>query len=136
MSEDILSQPYAADESAMMWILSSLGWIYLILLPLVALTAFIFALLIVIRGRGPLAAAALWLVVQTPMLIGLFAGLQGVVVVFRLISITGSQPYPADLADGIARSLVATLVAMLLSVPAYATAVLGALIRCLKAPAE
>ncbi|WP_084426347.1 hypothetical protein [Roseimaritima ulvae] len=132
----LLSQAGPDQQSAAMWILSSLGWIYLILLPLAALAAFLLSLLIVIRGRGPLAAAALLLVVLAPMLIGLFAGIQGIVNVYRVIAVAGGQPLRFSLASGVSTALVAPLVAMLLSVPAYATAALGALVRCLKAPAE
>ena len=65
------------QQSLVNWILTALGFPYMIVLPLAGILCFSLALILVIRGKGPMAAAALILIVHVPLLIGVFAALQG-----------------------------------------------------------
>ncbi|MCO6457949.1 MAG: hypothetical protein J5I93_21815 [Pirellulaceae bacterium] len=102
------------------------------MLPLAAIVCFGLVLLIVLRGKGPLAAAALVLIVHVPLLIGIYAALEGMLASYTVIAASSSTPKPADVATGVSTALVAPLVAMLLMVPSYATAAIGALVRALR----
>lgn len=121
------------QQSLLAWLVMALGPLYLILLPLVGLVSFILALVIVMRGRGPMAAASLVLIVNAPLLIGVFAAIQGTLASYRVIAMSTTTPKPAELAVGISLALVAPMVAMLLAVPGYATAAIGGFIRSISA---
>lgn len=57
------------QQSYLSWMFTALGFPYLILLPLTALVCFVLALIIVVRGKGPMAAASLILIIHIPLLI-------------------------------------------------------------------
>jgi hypothetical protein len=97
---------------------------------------FLLALIIVIRGNGPMAIAALILIVHVPLLIGIFAAIQGAIASYTIIAMGGAAPKPSEVAAGISTALVAPLVGILLMVPGYATAALGAFIRSLQPNAK
>ena len=115
---------------------TALGLPYVILLPLAGFLSFLFALIIVLRGKGPMAGAALILIVHVPLIIGVFAAIQGAIASYTVIAMSAATPKPSEVAAGISTALVAPLVGMLLMVPGYATAALGASIRSLGANAE
>ena len=123
-------------QSFLGWLFSSLGIGYTILLPLAGLICFLLALTIVMRGNGPMAAASLILIVNVPLLIGIFAAIQGAVASFTIIAMSGATPKPSEVAVGISTALAAPLVAILLMVPGYATAAIGAFIRSLQPNAK
>ena len=83
-----------------------------------------------------MAAAALILIVHVPLFIGVFAAVQGAIASYTVIAMSGASPKPSEVAAGISTALVAPLVGMLLTVPGYATATLGALIRSFTYNAE
>jgi hypothetical protein len=118
------------SQSYLSWMLTALGP-YGILLPLAGLICFLLALILVLRGKGPMAAAGLILIVHVPLLIGVFAAIQGAIESYTIIASCATTPKPSVLAAGISTGLSAPLVGMLLMVPGYATAALGALIRSL-----
>ena len=124
------------QQSLLSWMFTALGFPYLILLPLAGALCFFLALIVVIRGKGPMAAAALILIVHVPLLIGVFAAIQGGIASYAVIAMSEATPKPADVAAGISTALVAPMVGMLLMVPAYATAVIGAFTRALGANTE
>ena len=95
------------QQSLLPWLVMALGPLYLIVLPLVGLVSFILALVIVMRGRGPRAAASLLLIVNAPLLIGVFAAIQGTLASYRVIAMSAMTPKPAELAVGISMALVA-----------------------------
>ncbi len=109
------------------WLFTQLGLSYSILLSLSGLLSFVIALIIVRRGKGPMAAAALVLIVHVPLLIGLYATIEGLMQTCTIMH--GGPPRSAELASGIGTSLVAPKVALLLMIPGYATAVIGAFLR-------
>lgn len=122
-------------QSLLSAVFQALGFSYTILLPLAALLSFLLVLLIVLRGKGPMAAAGLVLIVNAPLLIGLFAAVQGGLASFSVIAMSSTSPHPAEIAAGISTALYAPLVAILLTAPAYATAAFGAFFRSLAADA-
>tara|TARA_R110002073_G_scaffold308333_6_gene478252 strand:+ start:3246 stop:3662 length:417 start_codon:yes stop_codon:yes gene_type:complete len=119
------------QQSLLHWIFVSLGPAYLVLLPLAAFLSFVVALMIVVRGKGAMAAAALVLVVHIPLLVGLFAAFQGAISAFTVIAMSSSAPKPAEIAAGFSTALVAPFISLLLMVPGYLTAVIGAVVRSL-----
>jgi hypothetical protein len=125
-----------APQSMLSWMASSLGIGYLVLLPLAGLLCFVLTLIVVIRGKGPMAAAAVVLIAPVPFLIGIFAGIQGMISSYQVIAMSGATPRPSEMAAGISTALFAPLVGLMLTSPAYATAVLGALIRGFASRAE
>lgn len=118
-------------QSFLSWMFSALGLPYVILLPLAGLVCILLVLAVVVRGKGPMAAAALVLVVPIPLLIGVFAAIQGGMASYAVIATSATAPKPSEIAAGISTALVAPLVGMLLMVPGYAIATFGAFIRSL-----
>jgi hypothetical protein len=108
-----------------------LGFPYVVLLPLAGIVCFALALLLVVRGKGPMSAAALILIVHVPLLIGVFAAIQGGIASYMVIASSESSPKPAEVAAGISTALIAPLIGILLMVPGYSIAALGAMIRAL-----
>ena len=124
------------QQSLLSWMITALGFPYLVILPLAGLLCFLLAGFVVLRGKGPMAAAALILIVHVPLLIGVFAAIQGAIASYTVIAMSVSSPKPSEVAAGISTALFAPLVGMLLMVPGYATAAIGALIRSLRNNAE
>src|SRR5581483_5717516 len=98
--------------------------------------AFVLSLVIVFRGRGPLAGAALVFVVPMPFFIGLYGALEGAIAMYSVIAATVVQPKPSELAYGTSLALAAPLVGTLLMAPAYLVATVGSFVRSLTAAAE
>lgn len=69
-------QAEAAQQSMLSWLFNSLGFPFVMLIPLARILSFSLALFIVRWGREPLAAAALILVVHVPFFVGVFAAFQ------------------------------------------------------------
>lgn len=124
------------QKSLLLWMMEALGFPYLVLLPLAGALCFVLALVVVIRGRGPMAAASLILIVHVPLLIGVFAAIQGGIASYSAIAMSSGNPQASEVASGISTSLFAPLVGMLLMTPSYAVAAIGGFIRCLIAKAE
>ena len=118
------------QQSYLSWMFAALGP-YALLLPLAGLLCFLLALVLVARGKGPMVAACLILIVHVPLLIGVFAALQGGIASYTVIAASATTPKPSDVAAGISTALFAPLVGMMLMVPGYATAAVGAFIRSL-----
>jgi hypothetical protein len=124
-----MAETEVVQQSWLNWFFSSLGFGYALLLPAVALICFVLTLIVVIRGRGPMAAAAIVLVVPTPFLIGIVAGLRGGIASYAVIAMSSTPPKPAEVAAGISTALIAPFVGLLLMAPSYLVAVAGTLIR-------
>ena len=126
-------QAEPVQQSLLSWMVNALGFPYFILIPAAGLLAFLLALLIVFKGNGPMASVALVLVVHVPLLIGVFAALQGGIAAYTVIAMSAATPKPSEVPAGIPAALVAPFVGMLMMAPGYAVAALGALIRCIAA---
>lgn len=124
------------QQSLLHWFLLALGWRYTILLSLAGLLSFVLTLIVVLRGKGPLASASLVLIVHVPLLIGVYAAIDGLIRSYTVIAMSEATVKASEVATGISTALVAPLVGMILMVPGYATAALGSLIRSLGANAE
>jgi hypothetical protein len=116
------------------WMFRMLGLFYGILLPLAGLVSFLLVLILLLRGKGPMAAASLVLIVHIPLLIGLFAAIEGGIQTCTVIH--GVAPTATEFAFGISTSLVAPLVGMLVMVPSYLAAVIGTFIRAVRSESE
>ncbi len=122
----------AARQSFFDWIYLALGLQYTILLPLAGLISFVLALVLVLRGKGPMAAAALVLIVPLPLLVGLYATVEGVIVTYTIIAMSPTAPKPDEMLYGVSMSMVGVWTGLLLMVPSYLVAVVGALVRALR----
>ena len=71
-----------------------------------------------------------------PLLVGIFAAIQGGIASYTVIATGAAPPKPSEVAAGISTALVAPLVAMVFMVPGYVTATLGAFIRSLVTKTE
>lgn len=115
--------------------ISALGFPYMIVLPLFGLISFVLAMILVMRGKGPMATAGLILVVHVPFLIGIFAAIQGAIASYSVIAVSPAAPKPSEVAAAVSTALIAPLAGMLLMVPGYAIATIGAVARSLSANA-
>ena len=131
-----MSEEVGVQQSRLGWIFSSLGLWYTLILPAVALVCFVLTLLLVLRGRGPMAAAAIALIVPVPFLIGIAAALRGAMASFIVIASSSTPAKPSEIAVGISTALVVPLVSLFLMVPSYLVAVAGATIRALVSDGE
>ena len=120
-----------ARQSMLHWMYESLGVQYAILLPLAGLICFVLAILLVVRGKGPMAAAALVLIVNIPLLIGIYAAVQGIIASYSIIAMSSVAPRPSEVAAGYSTALFATLVGLLLTAPGYAVAAFGGFMRAM-----
>lgn len=118
-------------ETYLHWLYMALGIKYTLLLPLAALVSFVVALIIVVRGRGPLAGAALLFIVPMPFLVGIYGAIEGAIEMYQVVAAISTQPKASEMARGISMTLATPLVGMLLMVPAYAVAVVGLFIRAM-----
>ena len=57
-------------------------------------------MIVVIRGKGSMAAAGLVLIVHVPFLIGILSATQGAIVSYDWIAMSATSPSPAEVADG------------------------------------
>ena len=121
--------PDYAQQSMLSWVLSALGSTYTILLPLSALISFIAVLVLVFRGKTPMAVAAILLCVLAPSMIGLFAFLQGTIYAYYEIANGGATPEMPKVVEANATSLVPPFAALFMSIPTYAVATIGTFFR-------
>ena len=118
--------------SFLMWLISALGWRYVLLLPASALLTFALTAVLVIAGKGRTTGAALGFIVAIPFLIGLFGMFDGLMASFMVIAHSTVAPKPSQYAEGMSMSIVTPLVGMFLMVPSYLLATVGLFIRALK----
>ncbi len=119
------------QESFLVFLFRSLGMRYAFLIPLVALAAFVIVLIVVIRGKGPFAVSAMVFAIAMPLLVGLNGALDGMLASYQVIAMSTQSPKPNEIAQGVSMSLVAPLVAMFFTTPAFFTALVGSLLRSL-----
>jgi hypothetical protein len=121
------------QQSFLSWIFTALGFKYAILLPVSALVGLVLTLIVVVRGKGPMAGVALVLIIPAPLLIGVFAAIEGGISSYKVIATLPTDPAPGQGAAVISTLLVAPMVGMLLMAPTYILATLGSLFRSLSA---
>lgn len=119
------------QQSFLVWFISALGWRYSLLLPFVAAIAFILTVIIVLRGRGPYATAALLLIVPMPLIVGMVGVVDGLMNSLMVIAMSSTSPKPSALAEGVSTSLVTAMAGFLLMFPTYMLAMLGMFARSL-----
>lgn len=128
--------PAPVRHSFLSLFFSSLGIELTLLLALAGMLSLVMATLIVTRGRGPLAGAALVMIAAVPMLIGILAGLQGAIATFIVIAQSAVTPKPAELGAGTLQALMAPLAGILAGGPGCLVALVGSLIRALASRSE
>jgi hypothetical protein len=122
------------QQSLLGWIVGALGYHYAILLPLSALVSFVLTLILVTRGKGPMAGFALLLIIPVPLLVGMWTAIEHGILAIRAINLIDSDPRPGHFAAIALKSLVGPLVGMAFMAPSYVLAIIGCLSRSF--PAE
>ena len=117
-----------APQSLVTWAMMALGP-YGVLLAAAGMVSFIVSLMVVIRGRGPMASAALVLIVPLPLLIGVFGAWHGACSSFATIGMSGADLKNSELAAAISDILVRPIAGTLLMIPGYLIAAGGSFIR-------
>ena len=115
------------------WFYGTLGSMYLVLLPLLAIACLLLALILLKRGEGPALGGTIVLLALLPSLVGLFAFGHGLLNTLTTWS-TGDGRITLDIiADGVAGALTAPIFAFVLSLPIFLAAIIGGIIRSLSA---
>lgn len=122
--------PEMHRQSFLMWLISSLGWKYTLLLPASALASFVLTGVLVIAGKGRTIGAATILIVAIPSLIGVFGTIEGTVNVAMVLRSDFAKHINGE---AVSSCLMTTMVGMFLMVPSYLLATAGLTIRALKA---
>lgn len=126
------SAPQASSMASQL--LNGVGLFGLALLLLSGLAALAIVCLMAWRGRGPMAVCTVLLAAHTPLLFSVLLALSGIWNSYRIIATSGTTPRPSELAFGISTALLAPRLALLLTLPIYAVAILGCMVRALTAP--
>ncbi len=114
----------------------ALGLKYAIALPLAAAFSFVMTAIVVLRGRGAPAIAAILLLAPLPVYLGMMAAADGFVASGRVIALGPVAPNPAELVHGFCMAMAPISVGMFLAIPGFLVASMGMLIRSLVTPAE
>jgi hypothetical protein len=115
-----------------MWVVTTLG-INALLIPLCAAVSFGLTMLLLLRGKGPLAGAALLFIVPMPLVLGFWGALKGSIASFAVIAMSDVAVKPSDVAAGVAEALLGPMMGLLMMAPSYLAAVIGLVIRSLRA---
>lgn len=126
--------PPVVQQSILTWAFKSLGPLYIGLFAVCGGLALVVTLVLVLRGRGPLAAAGLVLAANMPLLLGLFGMFEGAIQSFSIIATSTTSPRPSDLAAGISTALMTPLIGLLISAPCYLLAIVGSVVQSLRTP--
>lgn len=129
---EMVMEEDAPSENFLIWIISALGWRYVLLLPASAFLSFVLTAVLVIAGKGRTTGAALGFIVAIPFLIGIFGMLDGLMASFMVIARSSAAIKPSVYAQGMSMSIVTPLVGMLLMVPSYLLATVGLTIRAFR----
>ena len=124
---------YRPRESFLGWMIRCTGIVGL-LIPVAGLFCFALALVVVIRGQGPFASAALVLLVPMPLLLGLFGSVQGLILSLQVIATSSITPKPSEVSDGIATALFNPLLGLICMTPSYLVATVGSIVRAFAKP--
>ena len=120
-------------ESYVMWMIRCMGPIGL-LIPVAGLCCFVLTLIVVSRGQGPFAFAALVFLVPIPFLLGLFGTVQGMILSLQVIATSTVAPRPSEISDGIATSLFNPMLGLMFMTPSYLAATIGSIFRSCAKP--
>lgn len=115
-------------ESYLGWMIRCMGIVGL-LIPVAGLFCFALTLIVVIRGQGPFAFAALALLVPIPFLLGLLGTLQGMILSLQVIAVSSIAPKPSEVSDGITTALFNPLLGLIFMTPSYLVATVGSVVR-------
>ena len=118
-------------KSRIMWMLETLG-IFGLLMVVAGVVAFALSLLIVTRGRGALAGAALVFIVPMPLMVALFAVFRSAISMFSVVAMSDVQLKASEVAGGIAECLFTPIVGLVVTIPAYMVAMIGLIVRSLR----
>jgi hypothetical protein len=133
---EFIEQAAPAQQSFLSWATSAVPGPFLLLLLLTGFLSFVTALILVTRGRGAMAAAALVLVVHVPVFIGVLAALNGSINALVVIASSPVAPKPSEIAAGVSAALFSPLFGIALAAPGYGVAAVGAFVRAFSRQAD
>jgi len=119
----------APAESLLMWFIDGLGLFYLAAIVGTAVFAGLLTLVVVLRGKGTMAAAALILIPPCPLWIGMYSATEGLLRALFVLQASETEPRLSELCAGASTALIGPAFGMLLMAPIYALAVFGSLLR-------
>ena len=134
--DQTFEEPPRRQQSFLVWVIGSLGWKYVLLLPVSALFSFVLTAVLVTAGKGKTTGAAVAFAVAIPLLVGIFGLLDGLVASFMVIANSSTIVKPSEWSEGFSTGLVTPLIGMLLMAPSYILATAGLSIRALKGDAK
>ncbi len=111
--------------SLLHWMFQSLGIFYGTLIPFSAFVLFLGAVAVVVLSDRPSVVAAYLVFLPLPLLIGVIGSLHGFINAFSVVAMSNVQVSPAEYAHGQSMGLFSTMVALLLSFPAYIVTAFG-----------
>ncbi len=120
-------------QNYLTWMLSALGPVYALLLPLSGFAVFVGACVVVAQSRRPAVIAAYLVFLLLPVLIGVFSSLDGFISGFGVIARGGATPKASEIASGISMGLFTSLVGLLVTFPSYFVFAFGLFIRTVQA---
>lgn len=126
----LASEDPFVQRSLLSWEFSSMG-LYGFVIPFLAFVIFVGACAVVLAARRPAVIAAYLVVLPLPLLIGIFGSLHGFINALQVIAQASAAPKPSEIAEGVSTGLFTTLVALLLSFPAYFVVAGGLVVRTL-----
>jgi hypothetical protein len=115
--------------SLLQWAFMSLGWFYTLVLLLAGLTIFVGAVIVVIAARRPGVIAAYLALVPLPLIIGVWATVEGMIQSWSVIAYSTTAPKPSEMAQGYSTALFAILAGLLMTMPGYLVTAVGLLVR-------
>ena len=118
-----------SQQSYLSWYLNALGVENAAWLSLSTFVSCVLILWLAFRGKGIHAALAMILLIPVPLIIGVYAGLDGAISAMVVISRGATQPTGSQFASGLAMTFVAPWLGMLLCIPNYLVALLSMLVR-------
>jgi hypothetical protein len=134
MMDVIHAQP---APSLVQWFLGAMGWFWTLSIMLSGFAVFIGACLVVGLNRRPGVIATYLVFLPLPVLIGLFACIDGRLNAYRVLDTASGEPRLRQLALAEATSLVSVYTGMLVTIPSYFVIAFGLLVRAISAkPAD
>lgn len=109
-------------------------WTWGLALLLSTLASLVLVVLLLRRDRGPMAVAILLLAVHLPFFVGMYGATYKTIVFNQLVAMGPWRREPGRLARCAAEALIMALFGIVLMSPAYATALIGSLVKAIRQP--
>ncbi|MGC3968424.1 MAG: hypothetical protein QM775_13920 [Pirellulales bacterium] len=119
------------NESLMQYYMRACGKPFFYLMLGAAVAAFILTFVVVRYGKGPTVGPALVLTTPAAFYLGLWCMAESFVVIGRIAEQSGVEPDTGTLIAALGHAMAPLLLGAIFSIPAFLTAVIGAIVRAL-----